>query len=252
MVDVEDSKYKDLFIGSPYQYNGRCVPRVTEILSAMLHEEYLLDWAEKMGSIHKSRADILENAADKGTIVHDACELFLRTRWAVNFDDLDRDKNTKRQCKNAFNSFLNWIYNLDKNYFWKPVMIEHPLITPYFGGKLDALLEIGGKLYLIDFKTSNQLSYKYILQVAAYRYALRTIYNICPDGCCILRLDKYHTNSFPEELMLDINDPMVAPFVDECEHMFLDITSAYYDRMYVERYYKSITGKSRANGGYDI
>lgn len=253
MVDVLDDKYKDLFVGSPYMYGDRCVPRVTEILSAMLHEEYLMNWAEKMGRFHRDRAEILESAADIGTLVHAACETFLKTRWISTFDMkyIDRDRNTVKKCRNAFNSFLNWIDNLNKNYFWKPVYVEHHLVTPCYGGTLDALLEIGGKLYLIDFKTSNQLSYKYILQLAAYRYALRLLYSIDVDGCIVLRLDKYRANSFPEEMMIDLSDPTMAQFMNECEIMFMDLVSAYYNRLYVERYYMSITGK-KANGGYDI
>ena len=37
------------FEESPYMYGSNYVPRVTSILSDMLHEEYLMRWANYMG-----------------------------------------------------------------------------------------------------------------------------------------------------------------------------------------------------------
>lgn len=39
------------FEESPYMYGSNYVPRVTSILSDMLHEEYLMRWANYMGRI---------------------------------------------------------------------------------------------------------------------------------------------------------------------------------------------------------
>ena len=70
----------EIFGTSPYINNGIHVPRVTEILSKMLSEDYLMYWAQKMGRVGKDIDDIRGSAADKGTIVHSFCEEFLRYR----------------------------------------------------------------------------------------------------------------------------------------------------------------------------
>ena len=70
----------ELFPDSPYKYGEFNVPRVTHILSEMLHEESLMNWAYKMGKVGQDIEEIKDNAADKGTIVHSMCECYLRYR----------------------------------------------------------------------------------------------------------------------------------------------------------------------------
>lgn len=235
------------FGDTPYYFNGKPVPRVTHILSSMLHEEYLMDWAEKMGRIKQNRNVILQNAADIGNEVHGMCENFLRYRMVPIFKNIpgSYSRNSK-QCKirNAFEGFMMWINNLDNNCIWKPLMMEVPLINELYGGTLDALIEIDGKIYIVDFKTSNQMSYKYILQVIAYRKTLKDIYGINTDGCIVLRLEKYK-KCFPEELVLDLTKPDVLEFAGYCENMFMSLVYSYYNRMIVENYYKYCTGGKR-------
>ena len=231
----------ELFPDSPYEYGGSKVPRVTHILSEMLHEDALMDWAQKMGSCGRDIEDIKQIAADKGSVVHSMCEYFLRYRMIMPIPD-DITGGMKKECKNAFDSFLLWIENIHTNHFYKPIALEMPLSCDLFGGTLDALLEIDGRIYLIDFKTSNFLNYKYCLQVAAYRYMLK-LNGIEPDGCCILRLEKRRRNCFPEEMFFDLHNDEMRNFMDNCEAMFLNIAQAYWQRVYTEMQYKHITGK---------
>ena len=51
---------------------------------------------------------------------------------------------------------------------------EESLISPYYAGTYDLLVNINGDPYLVDFKTSNHVGYKYFMQIAAYRYLLYT------------------------------------------------------------------------------
>ena len=39
--------------------------------------------------------------------------------------------------------------------------MEETITCPYFGGTYDFLVEINGRNWLIDFKTSNHIGYKY-------------------------------------------------------------------------------------------
>lgn len=233
----------DVCFDSPYYFNGKPVPRVTNILSAMLHEEYLMNWAEKMGRFNVDRNEILENAASIGSAVHEWCENFLRYRMVPDFSNTPRTKRNMKMI-NAFNSFMTWIYDLEANHIWKPVMMEVPLVNELYGGTLDALLEIDGRLCIIDFKTSNQMSYKYVLQVIAYRYTLREVYGINVDRLYVLRFNKTKVE-MPEELLLDLEKPDVLEFANNCENMFLALVYAYYNRNMVENYYKYFTGSER-------
>ena len=232
----------DLFPDSPYVYGGSHVPRVTHILSEMLHEEALMDWAFKMGKVGQDINTIKDHAADKGTIVHSMCEYFLRYRMIPSVPE-DLPYMPKRECQNAFNSFMLWISNINANHMWRVLALEEPLVCDKFGGTMDALLEIDGRIYLIDFKTSNFLNYKYCLQVAAYRYMLRITRGIEVDGCCVLRLEKKKKNCFPEEMFFDLHDKEMKSFMDNCEAMFLNTAEAYWQRAQTESQYKCITGK---------
>lgn len=231
----------ELFPDSPYSYGGSKVPRVTHILSEMLHEEALMEWAQKMGSVGANIEDIKQVAADKGSIVHSMCEYYLRYRMILPIPDNISPK-MKKECKNAFDSFVLWIENVHANHFYKPLALESTLVCDKFGGTLDALLQINDRIYLIDFKTSNFLNYKYCLQVAAYRYMLR-LNGIEVDGCCILRLEKKRRNCFPEEMFFDLHNDEMTNFMNNCEAMFLNIAEAYWQRAITEAQYKCITGK---------
>ena len=38
---------------------------------------------------------------------------------------------------------------------------------------MDGCYEINGRKYIVDYKTSNHVTFRYFLQIAAYRYILR-------------------------------------------------------------------------------
>ena len=51
--------------------DGVVVPRVTHILSAMLHEDYLIPWANAMGLYKQLKyEDIINKATDTGSATH--------------------------------------------------------------------------------------------------------------------------------------------------------------------------------------
>lgn len=234
----------ELFEDSPYVFNGVKVPRVTHILHEMLHAESLVSWAHRMGKFGNDVEAIKNIAADKGTIVHSMCEFFLRYRVSpLNHPEIDMPMKYKRDCLNAFSSFMCWINNINENgLFWRPLMLEQPLVCDMFGGTMDCLLEIDSKVYLIDFKTSNFLNCNYCLQLAAYRYMLRILYGIEVDGCLVLRLEKKRRNEFPEEMMFNMHNEDDRQFMNDCEALFLNIAQAYWQRIAVERQYKCLTG----------
>ena len=219
-----------------YQYQGYSVPRVTEILSSMLHEDFLMTWANNLGLWKRKKyKDELEAAATKGSYVHDAIEDYIQNGNDLNMDTVMAGYRT--EVSYAYGSFRLWWDIVSKRNV-KIIMQEHKLVCPWFGGTLDLLIEIDGKIYLLDFKTSNHPSYKYFLQLSAYRYILKYFYGIEIYGCGIIKLNKKSLDF--EEFIIDKSNPEYDEFMDLCERTFLSIVYGYINRVLVENKYNYI------------
>lgn len=219
-----------------YFYNDRAVPRVTEILSAMIHEDYLMEWANRIGLFnHQKYQDVLEKAGDIGTYTHDSIEKFLSENIPLNTDGVPR--HLAYPVYFAQKSFLEWWNIIIKNDY-EILMQEQELVCEYFGGKLDLLLKINGKIYLVDFKTSNHSSYKYYLQLSAYRYMLRKQFNIEIDGCIILMLDKKICKF--TEMFLNFQVSEHLEYINQCENTFISLVFAYYQKLKAQQMYNNI------------
>ena len=220
-----------------YQFDDKRVPRVTEVLSAMLHNDSLMTWANNLGWKRISYSAFMKEAADKGTYSHMAIENFLKDGY-VDLSKLNIcNENILVVVQSCVDGFLKWWTDIHNQY--KEVEIvssEESLIHPYFGGTCDCLLKVDGKYFLIDFKTSNHMSYNYALQLSAYRFLFREIKNIEIDKCGILMLNKvdhtYHTYE------LDFSIPEHRQYIDECEQTFLTLVAAYKMRLATtDKYY---------------
>ena len=158
MIDSNPMEIRD----PHYTFEGIPVPRVTEILS-FIDMADLLGWANYMGLVkHKRYADIMTEASNIGTAAHSNIEKF--------FSEDQKDKVDKDNI--SFQAFMVWWNKLNMNHKVSILGQEEKLVCPYFGGTYDMLVSIDDKVYLIDFKTSNHVGYKYFLQLAAYRYML--------------------------------------------------------------------------------
>ena len=227
-IDINDS---------PYEYEGIKVPRVTHILSEMIHEDYLMDWANYVGRYKRqNHNDIRDHSAYIGTNVHSAIEKYTSMNFVDLFDDID-SVSDRLKMKNAFYSFKQWwdIISL-RNY--EIIFQEQPLVCKYYGGTLDMLVSIDGLVYLVDFKTSNHFNYKYHLQTAAYRRMLYFQYGIIVDGIIILKLSKDQV--FFEEQLLDLINYSILEYINQCERTFISLVYAYYNRKIVERKFNDL------------
>lgn len=215
-MNVEDLLHELDFEIKPdsnvYQYNGIYVPRVSEILSATIHEEYLLKWANSLGYKHINYLNKLNESANIGTETHKCIEEFLNS--GIKSDLI------------PFNSFIKW-WEIITNNKTNVLATEQSLVCRWFGGTYDLLLEINDKIYLIDFKTSNRISYKYWIQLSAYRYMLYNTKGINIDGCIILHLDK-NTPSF-DEYILHFDDIDHLNFINRCTDTFFSMVYQYYN-----------------------
>ena len=152
--------------------------RVTEILS-YIGEESLMYWANSLGFKGISYKKELSRYAVIGTKVHSEIERFLSG---------DRDLNTINPddyTQAGFYAFISW-YDEQVNKFGKTIEIlglEQSFEGKYFRGTIDCIMRVDGLLYLVDFKTSSHIGYKYFMQLAAYEYLWsKLVMNQCLDS----------------------------------------------------------------------
>lgn len=175
-----------------YRLNGIIVPSVTQLTKLLPNDDY--------AGIPNS---ILENAAKRGTEVHESIETFIK----YGIDD----------CRSEYLPY----YNAFKR-FWKSqngaVAIANELPVYYddtdvpqlrelygtaYAGTLDMLAVLDGKLTLLDFKcTTKVYENKYALQLEAYSRALAK-YGIAVERKIVLQLKKDETYKIYE---FPIND----------------------------------------------
>jgi hypothetical protein len=232
IISLLDSTCLEHKPDSDYMYNGIVVPRVTKILQKCIHSDSLMYWANSLGFRHQSYKKTLNAAANIGTCCHNNIDQFIENPAHV----MDIDNPT--ESINAYNSFLKWFTDVCSVAKVDVMFHEKQLVCKYFGGTLDGLYNINGKIYLIDYKTSNHITYKYLLQVAAYRYMLRNELGIEIDGCIILQLSKSDVSY--NEYVLNFDNINHLSFINECETAFLSLVFAYYNICNIETKYSSL------------
>ena len=216
---------------SEYKYNGVIVPRVTKILQKCIHNDGLMYWANSLGFKHKSYQKTLNEAAFIGSSCHNSIDNFLN-------DNTFYPKDIVPEARNAYDSFRIWFSSIATLNNVEIIWHEKQIICPYFGGTLDGLYKINGKLYLIDYKTSNHISINYYLQLAAYRYILKNYYNIDVDGIIILQLNKYETSY--NQITINLDDEKCLNFLNQCETTFLSLVYSYYNLTITEDMLKKL------------
>lgn len=206
-------KVNDRYYDTPF---GN-VPSVTTCLALLDKSNILMSWAVKVMAVYlKSLADkdgniiikaadadeifkkakaqhkeLKEQAAEIGTAVHNLLEVYLKGQNIAGLLEADN-----RLIK-PFEAFKQW----QGQYNFELVASEKQVCSHLrFAGTLDCIAKLNGKLYLIDFKSSNAIYNEYFWQVAAYRECamngmyfendkwIDSKYDI--EGIGILRLDK--------------------------------------------------------------
>ena len=225
---------------SKYEYIGKRVPRVTEILSAMLHEDFLMKWANNLGFKHISYRAFMNDAADRGTYSHLAIEKYLKQGF-LDLDTMNEIPNDKirNTVSSVMAGFHSWWINIHKKYKnIEIIYLEETLIHKYFAGTCDCLLKVDKNYWLIDFKTSNHMSYNYALQLAAYKFLLKELKNIDISKAMILRLDKEKSCYYTYEY--DMNNEIHLNFFNNCLQTFMLLTAGFIMRMTTKEEYDKL------------
>lgn len=215
-----------------YTYNGNYVPRVSHILKFCENQEPLIEWA---ASIPKTMFDNIRNkATEVGTITHQYIEDFLRDKLGIPLRDHPSNPfiptTYYNQAKFAFNNFLNWYTNFKNSGYNIEQLLgsEYTVVTPYYGGTIDAIVTINGRNYIIDFKTSKAITYSYLIQTAAYRYAINNYYqDKFPHihGIGIIRVSKTNANEAESIFVDEMRD---NAYLNNLEYCFGSYVESYY------------------------
>jgi len=245
LYDNTEERYREINKENiHYEYNGHVVPRTTEILSAMLHEHSLMNWSNHLGLYQRKEYNqYMDLVANIGTYTHKAVEIFLTCFFKSNVETTEKDVlENKMQIpmmifqsvKNGLESFSKWFEaKIEQGNAIGIVALEMPIVCEYFGGTVDCILRMNNEIYLIDFKTSNHVSYKHFLQLSAYRYMLIRNYGITPDKCMILQLSKKEPKY--TEYVLDVsNFGESYTFMEQCQQEMISLSQAYKSRQYIE------------------
>lgn len=201
-----------------YHINGRGIPSVTELLS-FIDSEGLISWANRIGRQGLDNKDVANKAAEFGTMVHESIEKYLKGK-----------EYTDNIC---LGTFKEWWSGINSCHRIRVLGQEKSLACEYFAGTYDLLITIDDKPYLIDFKTSNHVGYKYFMQLAAYRYLLYTQKNINIEGCIILQFDKAEAKY--REFNLNFSDPYDYEFIENCHRSFMGLVYTYYNAKLCQR-----------------
>ena len=205
-----------------YKVGGKKVPSVTGITSKGLIKEGLTNWKVSFPlgqakreinqmlkdekpldkfSLEKIFADaqgatdkIMKEAGQVGSVVHSLVEDYLKGEKIP--DQVDK------RVVNCWNLFLAWWEQQE----YDPIHIEKKLYSKKhnYAGTLDLIVEDKEKnLVLIDIKTSNQISFDYLLQLNAYRFAYEEETNQKISKSFVVRLPKKDSEVEIKEIPLN-------------------------------------------------
>ena len=132
--------------------SGEIFPGVTTILG-VINKPQLVPWANKLGLQGIDSTRYVDATATVGTLAHEMVQEYLggpswdRGRYAPEEVDL---------AENALLKFFEWEKHVGKV---ETIAIEKQLLHEprRYGGTIDWIGRIGGKTWLIDFKTSRAL-----------------------------------------------------------------------------------------------
>lgn len=164
---LPDDDYRQVNISDKRFYKRRehYYPSITYILSYLPKGKHFEDWLKQMGM---SADFIAQKAASDGTQVHQLIEDYLNLPEGHELNWLDSEYNVK-YSEEVWRMLLKFVD------FWqtyKPTLLETEvnLFSDKYkiAGTCDLVIELNGKKYLLDIKTSNNLHISYDLQTAAY------------------------------------------------------------------------------------
>lgn len=160
-----------------YYLDGIEIPSMSTIMKPLSDEVY--------GSIDQQ---VLDRAAGKGTIVHNAIDTYLEFGF----------KDIPEELIGYFDAFLRWFDDETPEVVATERRVYHKALR--YAGTCDLLCVIGGKLTLVDYKTSYAIQpMTYPIQLEGYSRAWET-HGVKVEEQIILHLKKdgrYSVHRYP-------------------------------------------------------
>ena len=143
---------------------GEKLPSVTTVLS-VISKPQLFYWGVKLAKEGICPIEYTKETAKIGSLVHAIAEYY------TSKTPIEWDKYTKEEIKKACTiskRFFEFVSIQDE---FEPILSEGAFSSDKFGygGTLDLLCRLNGKLSLVDFKSCNEIRDTAIAQVSAYK-----------------------------------------------------------------------------------
>ena len=124
------------------------VPSVTTIMK-VLNKPFIPLWANSLGWKKLSYKKVLDESSARGSLTHELLHEYL-FKEGKEFDISNPDTvNFIYENINAFKDFL-------KEHELKPIWGEKSYSVDNYGGTIDLLCELDGKLTILDFKVKKK------------------------------------------------------------------------------------------------
>ena len=152
----------------------------------------------------KEYQKVLAEAGDIGTEIHDLIDWETRRRIAKLGTTAGQRPKARPVAEIAFQKWLKWADEVQ----FSPVYIEQPVWNQKDGyaGRIDFTANLtfdGETVYCLgDYKSGKSIYIEALMQVAAYREAIRGMGHKVPDKAVIVRLPKTETDPEPEMRVL--------------------------------------------------
>ena len=165
-----DSKQITLPDARYYRRNGEYYPSITYVLSHYPKGKFFEDWLKKVGYT----ADfIVKKAGEEGTQVHEMIEDYLNHK-ELNFLSETGSPQYNPDVWQMFLRFVEWWETYNPTLLETEVHLFSDELK--VAGTCDLVCEIDGELWIVDFKTSNNIQTTYELQTAVYAQCYKECY----------------------------------------------------------------------------
>ena len=178
----EDAKQITLPDSRYYRRNGLYYPSVTYVLSYYPKGKFFEDWLKKVGY---SADYIVRKASEEGTQVHEMIEDYLNDK-ELNFLSLTGNPQYDPLVWQMFLRFVEWWETYNPTLLETEVHLFSDELR--VAGTCDLVCEIDGELWVVDFKTSNNIQTTHELQTAVYSQCYKECYGKLADRQGILWL----------------------------------------------------------------
>jgi hypothetical protein len=170
--------------------DGKPLHGVTTVLGDIIAKgDGIIQWAWKLGREGKDWKEQRDGAGTKGTDIHLEVERYVR--GCMDGTDVSYDRSIKQFVDWSVASDVKFLAS-EKNVYSKELWV---------GGICDLILEIDGKRYIGDVKTSKSIYWSQFLQMGAYQLCLEEMGEKPFDGSVIIRMGK--DGSFETQMSLN-------------------------------------------------